>query len=481
MRITENTQSSLTDLCKFYEDNRITYGGASEFTSLLTPCSAEILPSTMEGIQADFRLSHKLYSVANALYKKSLTDESFSWIKHCVEGELSKERRAIQQLYADSQDLPKFIRLDYVTLEPKRQIAEVQWKSGGPGLFIGLQHGIEQILNGRSQISSDSQIIHAFAKALREVTGKSSPVVVNIANDKWITGEWYVAQQLRSHGIKYRPVYSGTREEHITIATNGVKVDGEHASMLIGQSFLKDERNSTIQNLYTSSKNGTILLEPPMNVILQQKWCLSLPFFNTQTDPDLLECRNIIIPTAIIHKESTIRDNIQCVANLTGISELSSIENIRDLMKLPLSVRSRLVLKHAGCGQMSSDSRGVFRLTGSRASAERIIDMAVTNIRDTGSSWILQPYVRQSNTIKVCHPKAVSDLYEVEAFGRYLLFGNTSVATSNNDYNCYAALANFSSHWKVTGSSPSQIPTERNKGSAFTDIRVISKAPSLCM
>ena len=115
------------------------YGGSASYASLLTPSSTLITEAEVQDLQEDLTELCMLYEIWQRIYLDSLESREPAWIASLSESGLSETERRIQRETAKSVLRPSMARVDYISMGSSRKISEVQWKSGGPGLFFWIR------------------------------------------------------------------------------------------------------------------------------------------------------------------------------------------------------------------------------------------------------------------------------------------------------------------------------------------------------
>ncbi|MFD2327987.1 hypothetical protein ACFSR7_01920 [Cohnella sp. GCM10020058] len=462
----------LIKLQKQLDHSCLCYGEGFRYNSLLTPTTTIIESNTASNIDEDLKHLWNLYRILNDLYIDSRGGRQPTWITKLVEHGVTSTELEVHQIISEARLEPRMCRIDYVTLgKDERQIAEVQWKSGGPGLFFGIQREQSLIIPNSSNTRTLGNLAEGFADAILE--SGADPVAINDVRHFWMNGENYLKNYYEKKGIAYFPIERSSLETVISLRNEKVLLNDENGSrpltFLYGQEFTSTLDHELLIKLARESIEGKLWVETPMNVIYRQKWGMSIPFMDEYKDLFSNRLREIIIPTVLIQAEQI---NLKPILNYLPDSlanHLESVKSIYDLAMLPESIRGKLIIKcGGGAGAFYNRSRGVFRLTGSKKSAKQILDLVLSQVH-LGEPWIIQPYVDQTVAVPLSHPENSDDIEVSQCHARYMIFGR---CLSKTQYKVIGGLGNYSKHWKVNGHSAQYDKLGRLEGSAFNEIRV---------
>ena len=140
MRLIEQDPASLPTLLGCLEASRTIHGSHTKYSSLVSPSTLDLELTELDAITADLSHLAQLYRFASELYLESLRDKDLRWVRRAVETGLRPVDVTLTRRLSQSRLEPMMQRVDYADVLPgQRHIAEVQWKSGGPGYFIGHQ------------------------------------------------------------------------------------------------------------------------------------------------------------------------------------------------------------------------------------------------------------------------------------------------------------------------------------------------------
>jgi hypothetical protein len=363
--------------------------------------------------------------------------------------------------------------VDYIDLGDERKVAEVQWKSGGPGLFFGIRDACARAMPDPGP-DDGNDAVAGFGDAIWRSDDDTGPVAMNVIRDVWRRGEQYLERTFRARDRTYLAVDRAAVGDVLVSQSSGfgVAVDGavRQLGFLSGQGFSRGLSEGLLTDLTTASLTGTLWIEAPLNYIYRQKWGLALPFmeeFRDHFDPRL---REILAPTALL--TGTTFDLRTIVPHLVHPERerLSKPIAWEDFAGLPASLRKCLVFKcGAGVGPHYTDSKGVFRVGGAMSTARTALAFMVARMVELGEPWIVQPYFNRTYSVPLCLPARPEHMQVTTAHARFMIFGRK---LDQEHHTVLFGLANYDQHWKVTGRAPALDSHGRLTGSAFTDIRL---------
>jgi hypothetical protein len=453
--------------------NRIVYGEGASYKSLLSPSYLEITTEEKNEMQNDLPLIWEFYRQWNQLYQLSLSGKEPAWIKNLVEYSLNEEQLLVHRLISREKREPITCRIDYISIGNDRKIAEMQWKSGGPGLFFAIQDIYAKTIPCSQGVNLLGSLTKGFLDAILEKTNNQKPVVVNLIDDVWLNGENYLLSLYADLGIQYYPFLKNLEQEILVIKRKFVYLKNEKGNLervhfIYGHGLTKTFPKDSLYYLAKLFCNGNIWIESPPNYIYRQKWGFVLPFAHEFKGMFDSEIRRILPASTLITVDKV---------DLSGIIEfiqhpmreaLLKVRTLEDIIELPNSIRSCLIFKcGAGIGNFSSKSKGVFRGTGSRNYVKGILESIYSRVKTLNEPWIIQPYINQTQKIKVFPPFDIRIIEEINAHGRVMIF-----ATNDFDkHKIIGGLGNFGRYWKVSGADAAKDNKANIKGTCFTDIR----------
>jgi hypothetical protein len=239
----------------------------------------------------------------------------------------------------------------------------------GWGFVTGAAVAYQRVIktNGRSQ--TFPSLAKKFYQGLSFASGKDRPVVFI---------PW-------SAKTDYRRI-----QQFITrhFQELGLKVMSRDITDLADPTILRD-----IDIIYVSSKHrcdpqaGRLLLkaiehevriEPPMNLLADQKISMTFPFPQATRDYFSDNVRSLFTPTVLIQEGATIT------------ATDSRTMSVEEVFHSPISVRKGFIVKYAGIDpKLKSGGAAVFRLDGSSKKSAEFFSYLMAQNRQ-GSPWILQ-------------------------------------------------------------------------------------------
>ncbi|WP_024804318.1 hypothetical protein [Nocardia sp. BMG51109] len=474
MKIVERSSGSVEKLVECLLSSGLVYGDSPVFSSLVSPCSVILTEHELSDIDRDLHAMWQLYTTCTYLYRAALAGEAPAWVAQLAEQGLSNAEVSAHRITAAAGLEPRMCRLDYIAMDGRRQIAEIQWKSGGPGLFLGFSDVCRKTvpIAGTAPTSSP---IDDFAEVIRDRhRSRQGVLALNAVRGTWMRSEKYLERELARRNVDYRAVDRsdiGSRIESKTGRLSYRDSSGNRpVDFIHGQGFSSMISDELLLAAARAGTGDDMWIETPLNYIYRQKWVLALPFMDSFRGHFDDRIRQIVVPTALIagpilrletlvpHLEHPLREVL-----------LDPVEP-EAFISLPESLRRSIVFKcGSGVGPYYSDSKGVFRLGGSRSSARKVLTFIIDRIMTSGEPWIAQVFVNEKHRVPMCTPTRIGDISQYAAHGRFMVYG---MRLHNNNPRVMCTLANFSTNWKVTGRSTTTGRQGRIDGASFTDIRV---------
>lgn len=457
------------DLANALTVSGLVYGSGDTYASLITPSSCVVDHAATTALTEDLALLWHFYRTWNDLYRASLASEAPRWIARLCEYGLRPEEIQAQRITLTAGLTPRFCRVDYVAIGPQRVVAEVQWKSGGLGLFAGI-HDVHAAI-----VPATAGHPGNLARSFREmIQGCSSndPVAVNPVRSVWYRGEHYLRRAYDRQGMRYI-VFDRREGAQRIIERSGRFVVVEQGRLLqvdflYAQELLPVIAPAMIVRLAQAAANGRLWIETPLNYVYRQKWGMALPFIPDYAHLFDDRLRTLFGAVAFLHNE---RIDLSALAD--GVPEdigrqLRAVRTGDDLADLSTAARRLLVLKcGSGSGAYYSQGRGVLRLNGSRSAAQKTLAFVKERLTQ-GEPWIVQRYVDVTYPIDVCLPWATHALHPIDAHARFMVYATFD---AHGMPTVIGGLGNFSSEWKVSGKSARLDEQGRIGGSAFNEIR----------
>jgi hypothetical protein len=472
MSTATSERSQLMEVKRRLDEVGLRYGGADTYTSLMTPNVKLVSEATVGGVKSDLREYWHLYDVLSELYLQSLQDEELSFIRRNTEWGHSAAEVQASRVAARARQQPLMARVDYVDLGETRAAAEIQWKSGGPGLFLGLQAELDAALPNGFAGRPLSDPIDRFAEILGGNT-RLGGAVLNDVRGLWLQSEDYLKRALGARAIDYLPVdrtemANSLRSDQAGVTANVAGVRSP-VGFLNGQEFTTLLSPALLSSLVEQVVEGRLWVETPLNVVYKQKWGMALPFDPRYSSLFSDDLRRSLIPTALVQSDLSV-DLAPLVEHSHGRVPESVLgaASLMDLPELTTAARKTLVLKSgAGAGQFYNRARGVYRLTGSRKAAQQVIDLVLESATQ-GEPWIIQEYKSATIPIELSMPNTPTQLGLYDCHARYMVYGSYDGV----DFEVFAGLANWARHWKVSGKAAAST-SQGLVGSAFAPIRVV--------
>ncbi len=469
MRILRHPDHVAEDLAAALTANGLFYGAEEAYSGLITPSSCVLDAAETAAITADLALLWQFYRTLNDLYRAALRGEAPRWIADRCEYGLRPEEIQAQRITLAAGLTPRLCRVDYIALHPQRVVSEVQWKSGGPGLFFGIHDVCATAAPGAD--ARPGNPVEGLRATIMNCDG-AEPVAVNPARSVWLPGERYLRRALDRQGMRYIAFERGEGPRRIIERGGGFRVV-EGASLLpvnflYGQELLPALAPPTLVRLARAAAEGKLWMETPLNYVYRQKWGMALPFMPAFAHAFDDRLRALFGAVALLHGEQVdlrplaegLPDNLARQLRAVGVLD--------ELADLSTAARRLLVLKcGSGSGPYHSQGRGVLRLNGSRSAARKTLAFVRERLLQ-GEPWIVQRYVDATVSLDVSPPWAPLELRRIDAHARLMVY---AAFDSQGTPRIIGGLGNFSSNWKVSGKSARRDERGRVVGAAFNDLR----------
>jgi hypothetical protein len=450
--------------------NDLIYGNGSEFKSLVTPTSVIISRDETRDLDCDLEKLWGLYRTWNQLYIDSIDGDAHKRIRRNCEYGLNESEIEVMRIVSRSRLEPRMTRIDYVTLGEDRKVAEVQWKSGGPGLFFGIQDVLSRTVEQGNGSESMGNLVDAFYRLICEKCRDEDSVAVNDIRGGWTRGEEYLRKAYENRRLIYLPVDRAEISSMIKQSGNNffIRLDGKDYKIgfFYGYGWETFSKERLIA-LAEGSVRGDIWIESPLNYIYREKWGMAMPFMREYKDMFDDRLRDILIPTALIDSTSIDLSPIVPHIEHRERERLLDVKSFEDFGDLGESLRKKLVFKcGSGTGDFYNRSRGVFRITGSRKAAENTLIIVKERVCE-GEPWIVQEYIDRKYPVDMRLPYEIETPEIVNAHARFMIFGGMF----GDEVGAMGGIGNFGRHWKVSGKAPvAGMGTQT--GTAFNDMRV---------
>lgn len=459
------------ELLNLFVDKELIYGDGQNYGAFISPSVTIFNQGLVDRINADLEEIWKLYEILNELYIKSIDGDAPSWIHLSVECGLTNDEIKIQRLIAKEKLQPKFCRLDYIELEPQRKIAEVQWKSGGLGLFSGIQNIYSRVVS-LPNAYREKKIVNGIHRLISASIPSSSNVTINCVRLPWMSSENYLRDILLPSSeyfpISLKNLYLnvGKYDGKYYLTQNGKKYE-------IGFGYGLGYWTRFADNLYefaTDILDGKLWIESPLNSLYRQKWGLAMPFMPSYKNLFSERLREIIPPSVLLHGNNVNFDPI--LEYSPKFTVLESVTRVSQLADLPLSIRKSMILKCGGGIELNSRGKGVFRLGSTRKKDKEVLAFVQNRIARLNEPWIVQEYIKSKTDIFLSMPNLPLKFKELSTHTRFMLFG---INEGRGQVEFVGGLGNYGIHWKVAGRHPKS-SDETGKlvtGSSFNDIRIL--------
>lgn len=441
------------------------------YSCLVTPSFASISSDAVAQLNADIKYVWEWLKSTLHIYNDELDNNPDSPLVQALEWGLNDYSIALQRSSARNMELPKLGRLDSVILEPRQQIAEVQWKGGGEGF-------ISEILNSLNKIFIDSKTeqFGNLSKGLENVfreTKTEEIVVLNTGRSLWMQTELNLSKELGERGVKFFSLPPNEVADHIQVQNGKVYLTMEGVTEKLDYIYLDRLSEALPEELLVkvidSYREGNLFLDPPPSYIFNQKISLALPFMKQYKKYYSDEIRRIFIPSVLITNDKPDLTPIIPYIKHTKAELLAEVNNWDDLAILPKKIRGNLVIKCASSHKYNNHGgHGVFRLWGSKVVAEKTLTEVLDNVRRGNEPWIIQPYIDETWKVPFAHPLHVNQIQYYDAHARFGIY----CGIINDMPQVIGSIATFSPFWKVAGKTAGFDENGKLKGSAFTDIRV---------
>ncbi len=469
MDILRHPDSVVDELLAALTTNGLIYGTGETYPSLITPSSCIISQDEVAAIDADLRCLQHFYRTWNALYRAALAGEEPRWIADLCEYGLRPEEIQAQRMTLAAGLEPRFCRVDYITIGAEQKIAEVQWKSGGLGLFFGI-HDVCASIAPTPTIHPGHPVQGLYQLIMR--CSSHNPVAVNAVRSVWLRGEHYLRRIYTQRGIHYivlnrregaRRIIE--RNGYLSIADGGklLRID-----FLYGQELLPALPPPMIVRIARAATEGKLWVETPLNYVYRQKWGMALPFMPAYAH--LFDDRIRALFGAVALLRSDVVDLSPLAIGLPAeiACQLQRVRTIEQIADLSTAARRMLVLKcGAGSGLYYSQGRGVFRINGSRSAAQKTLAFVQSRIAQ-GEPWIIQRYVNVTYPVDVYAPWSPHPFERIDAHARLMVYATFDQSGSPQ---MIGGLGNFGRDWKVSGKSAQVDERGHLTGTAFNDMR----------
>ncbi|MDQ6985694.1 MAG: hypothetical protein Q9M91_04650 [Candidatus Dojkabacteria bacterium] len=396
----------------------------------------------------------KMWDTTQMLYKKAILGEieEPNLILQTIEGDITQAQREVQRLIARKQStLPIFARADLTSFW---HLAEVQERMGALGLFQNWLEAIKKNIpleEGTEYIGKES-LIDDIVKGIIESTQKEDPTVVLITPKNYLAEQKSLAKKLSSLGI-ITFVVEKDKLDNLKVKDGYIYYPVNRKKQVKVDFIYRREVNAAIlansnigKNIIEASIENKVVCEPPLNMIYDTKSPLAFV-----KHPRL---------SKFFTNESEIVPETSFIPANKNLSFIYKGQNLNLEQILDLSVSKRLfVIKYSGPNiEYGFGGRGVFNVNDSRRSANRVLDIAIEQVK-LGNPWIIQNYDKtrahliwldKSNEVKETNKSASRWMvyYRREKNGKVNLFNIMGTNRPGDS-------------WKASGSPKSVVQTVR--------------------
>jgi hypothetical protein len=432
-------------------------------------------PAELQELNRDIGALASLYKTWNELYLASIRAEVPPWIAALVEYGLTPAQCAAHRLVAKANLEPMMARVDYIDISvTHRKIAEVQWKSGGPGFFYGHALAFQRVFPPGRSAATIGNLAAEYLDTLVAASRYKPAVIINEVRAEWLAGESHLRDEAQLRGISYFPINRSTLSRVLNVTERELVLDtpdGRYpVTVFRGRGFTDVIDDTAVIRLAKASVDGTVWIETPINFVYRQKWGMALPYIESFSNLFDKRITEIVTPTALV-----MSDQLDLTPIVNGVPEqhrdrISSVKALTDLPLLPSPTRRHLIMKcGTGVGDFHNRGRGVFRLGGSSTNVAKLVEMVCDRVLRKGEPWILQPFVDCKYSVPIALPSTCDSAQPQKTHARILVFGGRGPSKT---WKVHGAIGNFGRHWKVSGSRARTGQAGELLGSAFTDVRV---------
>ncbi|MBU1167560.1 hypothetical protein KKC60_04100 [Patescibacteria group bacterium] len=418
-------QKDLPMLCQSLKDllskMGLGYGNSEGFSMRVSPDPFTLTGQEFSTLERRGPLYWEWLRGVNKVYQEGLTNPQLKWLSTMFEKGLSPAMIAVQRSVLGS--TPRLLRCDQSSITATCEV-QVPMSLGAWGFCQGIILAYPEVFSNHCFGNPVGDLIQGFLQAMRLSSGKENPVI-------------FIPQSPKKQYQKAEDFFIRK------VAEQGGKIICAPLEILQDQ-----ERAREIDLIYPSSRHRCdekaaelmlalmekgVTLEPPPNLLFDQKIAIILPFLPESRDFFSDEVR-ALFPEA----------------RLVGKRDL-------ELADLPASKRKEYILKYAGLDpRQKSGGVAVFRFDGSRKEAKRLLERAVqATMRD--DYWILQKLVREKRTIRFWD----EEKDQIKEQPMYYRFNPFYLREENDEIRLFGSVVCTSTFWKVGGRYDSVIQEVR--------------------
>lgn len=345
MKIEEYDIGLLSSILKKLTNEGLIYGGGNSYESLLSPCIPILSTNDIQQVNKDFDSIWNLYHEWSNLYKEIKKVEPEHWLVKLSCSGLTNSEIQIQDRSINANQIPRYGRIDYINLGLNRKIAEMQWRSGGPGLFIGMSDVFTDELHRTSSLkSSEFNLANEFARIFFKPELNSivdDYLIINDISSALKLGEDYLVRHSAFRKFHYVPIVREFLLEKITLVNNKLRYKAGSklfkVNFIHGYDLYKQLPKNYLNALTDEILKNNIWIESPLNFIYRQKWGMALPFmkeYNSYFDEHL---KSILCPTILLNLNQQDYSILIGSINSPKAHLLEKVKSIDDLILLPES------------------------------------------------------------------------------------------------------------------------------------------------
>ncbi|HUW21771.1 MAG TPA: hypothetical protein VMW41_03800 [Candidatus Bathyarchaeia archaeon] len=406
------------------DQRRLGYGDQQSYSMLVTPDSFNVCNQEAASVLSQGVWIYHWLEMTNQLYLAGTTNYRYHWIASLFESNLSPQAIKYQRMLAQRGELPLFARAD---LTDFWSAVEVQFRIGGWGYMSAISE-VMQAVNPEPSLGKnvvDIALDSGFAMAVRAKLGREPHRVVLLCPTNYLGESAYFASLLKQRqGLNCEVVLINDWEEEIRDADFIYRRE-------LNLPMLAE--SPTGRKLIERNLRGEVAIEPPLNVIFDQKLAMAFPFHPKLKTLFNDHDRALFAPTHILDH----------------------------LLDLPRWADDEIVYKYAGSlMKLSFGSRQVWRLDPFSNSRWTTIHRCYDDLALSGQPWIIQPYYSPKFPVRYFDQEQES-LVEENMHARFMPIYSRNPQTGKI---CFIGItANFRPHWKVRGASDAVLTDVRIK------------------
>lgn len=409
------------------------YGNIQGFSTLLSPDPFLLTPEEFQLLQQRGPLFWDWLAQLNSLYRDSLAQKDLSWVKSLFEAGLAHElvdyQRSCLDLY------PRLIRADQSSLTAVCEV-QIPMSMAGWGFASGIARAYQEVIGSNDLVQVFPSLAEKFYQGLGFASGKSEPAVFLPWSPKkeYQRIQEYFTAHLQSLG---HPVISGEIEKLADAAVSaGVDI------VYVSSRHRCDPASGAI--LLKVLERG-ITVEPPMNLLSDQKISMIFPFHPQTREYFSDGVRSLFPSTALVAPDSFIE--------LPGTGQLE----ISKIPELGGSIRKKLILKYAGIDpKRKSGGAAVYRLDDcNRQELERMFTQDLLQDYASGHPWIVQANSGEKKLTAYLTRNEKTGEEKIVKQNLYYRFNPFYLRLPNNNIELAGSAVTLRNVWKVHGQEDS--------------------------